>query len=92
MTFWTKGRTARENRRRKVMPHALPVFSVDTEDEALSLQVANCVLIPVGPLAGRYVWTGFVPGDEGQLRAITEKLRAQYERMKARRSVWAASS
>jgi hypothetical protein len=68
-------------RREDPSPHALPVFSVDTLEEAKHFEV-YCIHM----YDGRMRWTpgfgGWVPGDVDTLDGVTEFMRNEYERMK----------
>ncbi len=65
------------------MPDALPVFSVDTEEEAKTIQVSFCKLTYDNK---RYVWNNFPVHDYNYLGTVSDKIREFYERLKARQS------
>lgn len=52
------------------MKQALPVFSVDTVEEAKAIQVRFCRL----SYDGRYMWTDFPVGKVEALDAVTKTL------------------
>jgi len=62
------------------MPNALPIFSVDTEKEALTIQVRFCRL----QYDGRHTWTGFPVHDVDVLPGITDTIRGFYAKLKGK--------
>jgi hypothetical protein len=73
MSFWTKDRGGRQMREEQDTPNALPVFSVDTIDEA------RYVLVHFGKRSytGSYYWTGF-SGRWESLPKITREIQTYY--------------
>lgn len=53
------------------MPHALPVFSVDTEEEAKAIMVRFCRL----QYDGRYTWTDF-GGTLEELEGVARRMQS----------------
>lgn len=76
MTFWKKGKNSK-----KPMPSALPVFSVDTEEEAKAVQTRFCKLSYDGK---RMVWNNFPVHDYEYLGTVSDQMREFYETMKSR--------
>jgi hypothetical protein len=76
----------------KEHPHALPVFSTDTRDEAERLKALFGTLVPAGPLKGRHVVARVAGarGDEDALagmREVTAQMTKAYANMMDRRNV-----
>lgn len=79
MTFWQK------ERQNKPTKSGLPVFSVDTQEQAESLQVHFCRLVtfPSGSNSGEhtgYVFSGFNPFDENGNTDL-EKMNSEMDRV-----------
>ncbi len=80
MSFWKKGQP-----RPKATPHALPVFTVDSEDDAESLIT---LVARVHPADGRKFLSPTIVDfeqDVTKLDLVTNKLAAIYEMQKEKR-------
>lgn len=60
------------------MKSALPVYSVDTVEEAEALQIRFCRK----GYDGKYYWTDFPESDVDALKDVTAALDAAYRKMK----------
>ena len=72
-------------------PAALPVFSVDTEEDAEALQVLTCSMAQDG--TGRYGWPGFydasLDGDEqlAKMIDVAERMDKYYALIQSNREL-----
>jgi hypothetical protein len=62
----------------KAMRRALPVYSVDTVEEAKAMRTRFCRL----GYDGRHLWTDFPVGDVDALDNVSAALDAAYRKMK----------
>jgi hypothetical protein len=70
---------------KKVLPHALPLFSTDTKEEAESLIILFGTKPCKGPLKGRYICSQINrEGTIAGISAVAEQMHEQYLRMKER--------
>ncbi len=64
------------------MPDALPVFSVNTEEEAKDIQIRFCKLTYDNK---RYVWNNFPIHDYTYLGTVSDKIREFWEKQQERK-------
>ena len=76
ISSWTRG-----DPKSKRLKHALPVASVDTVEQAESVQVRFGQLVPTGELKGEYVWTGWTSGDFESLPIVGVEIEEHYQKM-----------
>jgi hypothetical protein len=76
---------------RKPKPHALPLYSTDTREEAEGLKILVCTLVPQGfPLGGEHVLDHHMRGPDGfdgtleGLERATQKVHEWHQRTRKR--------
>jgi len=75
MSFWREGRAGVKMRREQDVPAALPVFSVNTPEEAERIMVHFGKRSYDGT---GYYWSGF-SGDFRDLPAVTDRIQGYYD-------------